>query len=224
MRYEEDLKPIYIRESLHSQLKAMAAKNGITLKKFMDKLMAAYLDKSKIHGIGVFADEFIKDNISNLESNGRNTSGNIINGALYFWDHFASGTHVLAEYQGGYATYTLMGGTAAISNDTRINATGGVGTKIPERYIPVGQGFFVSSVLDASLIGDANDPEISQLVVGGNILFKNSQRIYKTEVVSGSNSGSVIPYSATAHPDTPPANSHLPTQPLHYTARRVDPE
>jgi hypothetical protein len=132
------------------------------------------------------ADEFIKDNISNLETNGRNTSGNVINGALYFWDHFASGTHVLAEYQGGYATYTLMGGTAAISNDTRINATGAIGTKIPERYIPVAQGFFVSSVLDAGLVG------LSQPVVGGNILFKNSQRIFKTEAVTGSNTGSVF--------------------------------
>ncbi len=132
------------------------------------------------------ADEFIKDNISNMETNGRNTSGNVINGALYFWDHFASSTHVLAEYQGGYATYTLMGGTAAISNDARINATGGIGTKIPERYIPVSQGFFVSSVLDAGLVG------LTQPVVGGTILFKNSQRIFKKEAVTGSNTGSVF--------------------------------
>ena len=132
------------------------------------------------------ADEFIKDNISNLETNGRNTSGNVINGALYFWDHFASGTHVLAEYQGGYATYTLMGGTAAICNDTRINATGGVGTKIPERYIPVGQGFFVSAFLNASLVA------LSQPVVGGQIIFKNSQRIYKAEGVTGTNTGSLF--------------------------------
>jgi len=132
------------------------------------------------------ADEFIKDNISNLETNGRNTSGNVINGALYFWDHFASGTHVLAEYQGGYATYTLMGGTPAVCTDTRINATGTTGTKVPERYIPVGQGFFVTSVLDAGLVG------LTQPVVGGTILFKNSQRIFKKEVVSGNNTGSVF--------------------------------
>ncbi|HEX9825779.1 MAG TPA: choice-of-anchor D domain-containing protein [Flavobacteriaceae bacterium] len=132
------------------------------------------------------ADEFIKDNISNLETSGRNASGNVINGALYFWDHFASNTHVLAEYQGGYATYTLMGGIAAISNDIRINATGGIGTKIPERYIPVSQGFFVSSVLDAGLIG------LTLPVVGGTILFKNSQRTFKKEEVTGSNTGSVF--------------------------------
>ena len=131
------------------------------------------------------ADEFIKDNISNLETNGRNSSGNIINGALYFRDYFAL-KHTSEEYQGGYASYTLMGGAAAINNDVRINATGGVETKIPERFIPVGQGFLVSSVLDAGLAG------FSQPVVGGDILFKNSQRIFKKETVTGSNVGSVF--------------------------------
>ncbi|MDU8886380.1 choice-of-anchor D domain-containing protein [Yeosuana sp. MJ-SS3] len=129
------------------------------------------------------ANEFIYDNIS-IADGGRNAD-NVINGALYFWDHFASSTHVLAEYQGGYATYTLIGGTAAISNDVRINNTGAVGTKIPERYIPVGQGFFVSAIVDAALTGLAT-------VDGGNILFKNSQRIFKKEAVTGTNSGSVF--------------------------------
>lgn len=136
------------------------------------------------------ADEFIKDNISNLETNGRNTTGNVINGALYFWDHFANNSHYLADYEGGYATYTLMGGARAISNDTRINASNVVGTKLPERYIPVGQGFFVYARLDASLV--TNDPSIVNPVVGGDILFKNSQRIFQKETVSGANSGSIF--------------------------------
>ena len=127
------------------------------------------------------ADEFIKDNISNLETNGRNTNGNVINGALYFWDHFAVNSHVLVDYQGGYATYTLMGGAVAINNDTRIDADGTFGTKVPERYIPVGQGFFVSSIADASLVGDSNDPGLTQSIDGGQILFKNSQRVFKKE-------------------------------------------
>ncbi len=111
------------------------------------------------------ADEFILDNIS--DGAGRATS-NIINGALYFWEHFASSTHNLAEYQGGYGTYTLMGGTTAISTDTRINATGVSGTKTPQQYIPVGQGFFV--------VAD----------IGGSVTFKNSQRIFKTEATDPS--------------------------------------
>ncbi|WP_418603151.1 LamG-like jellyroll fold domain-containing protein [Hwangdonia sp.] len=106
------------------------------------------------------ADEFILDNIS--AGAGRATS-NIIDGTLYFWDHFAGNTHVLREYQGGYATYTLMGGIKAVSTDTRINASGQVGTKVPQQYIPVSQGFFVTAD------------------TGGTITFKNSQRIFKTE-------------------------------------------
>ncbi len=106
------------------------------------------------------ADEFILDNIS--DGAGRATS-NIIDGTLYFWDHFAGNTHVLREYQGGYATYTLMGGIKAVATDTRINASGKIGTKVPKQYIPVSQGFFVTA--------DA----------GGTVTFKNSQRIFKTE-------------------------------------------
>ncbi|MBU3822833.1 choice-of-anchor D domain-containing protein [Flavobacteriaceae bacterium XHP0103] len=107
------------------------------------------------------ADEFIKDNIS--VANGGRASSDIIDGTLYFWDHFASNTHILREYQGGYATYNLMSSAEAVSTDSRINATGDSGTKIPERYIPVSQGFFV--------VADA----------GGTVTFKNSQRIFKTE-------------------------------------------
>ncbi|WOD42642.1 LamG-like jellyroll fold domain-containing protein [Hwangdonia lutea] len=106
------------------------------------------------------ANEFILDNIS--DGAGR-ASNNIIDGTLYFWDHFAGNTHVLHEYQGGYATYTLMGGIKAVSTDARINASGKAGTKVPKQFIPVSQGFFVTA--------DA----------GGTVTFKNSQRIFKTE-------------------------------------------
>ncbi|GAA3612957.1 LamG-like jellyroll fold domain-containing protein [Flavivirga amylovorans] len=111
------------------------------------------------------ADEFILDNTS--DGLGRAAS-NIINGTLYFWDHFASGSHILVDYQGGYATYTLMGSTVAISNDTRINNTNISGTKTPGQYIPIGQGFFV--------VADT----------GGTITFKNSQRTFVTEVTASS--------------------------------------
>lgn len=107
------------------------------------------------------ADKFINDNIS--VADGGNAASNIIDGTLYFWEHFASSTHVLKEYQGGYGTYTKMTGVKAISNDSRINANGEIGTKTPQRYIPVSQGFFVTAE------------------AGGTVSFKNSQRIFKTE-------------------------------------------
>ncbi|MFK2821344.1 MAM protein, partial [Flavobacteriaceae sp. LMIT009] len=106
------------------------------------------------------ADEFILDNIN---SSGGRAASDIINGTLYFWDHFANATHNLGEYEGGYATYTLMGSTVAISNDIRINNSGATGSKLPQQYIPVGQGFFVTAG------------------TGGTVTFKNNQRIFKTE-------------------------------------------
>lgn len=139
------------------------------------------------------ANAFILDHISvNDGGNHPNTTENVINGALYFWDHFANNSHYLTDYEGGYATYTLMGGAVAISNDTRINASGATGTKLPERYIPVGQGFFVSAILDTDLIGDPNDPGISLPVNGGTLTFKNSHRVFQKETVSGSNTGSIF--------------------------------
>ncbi|MFK5959675.1 MAG: choice-of-anchor D domain-containing protein [Lutibacter sp.] len=128
------------------------------------------------------ADEFIKDNIKETINSkvGRNIA-NVFNGALYFWHHFGEeNSHNLKDYVGGYATYTLMGGTQAISNDSRINDDLSTGGKVPERYIPVGQGFFVNAYLPSSLSGT------TATIDGGNIVFKNSQRIFKVE---GSNAG-----------------------------------
>ncbi|MFE3846811.1 PKD-like domain-containing protein [Flavobacterium sp. LB3P45] len=129
------------------------------------------------------ADEFIKDNIKETINGkvGRNTE-NVFNGALYFWDHFGlSNNHYLAEYQGGYATYTLIGGTAAVA-DSPLTA-GGTGSKIPERYIPVGQGFFVDAFVDDGLAGG-----ITSLIcpTGCSVIFKNSQRAFVSETPGNS--------------------------------------
>lgn len=129
------------------------------------------------------ATEFILDNMS-IADGGNNINGTIFNGALYFWDHFGEeNTHELKGYVGGYATRNLIGGATAISNDSRINNTsdGGsaaVGTKTPGQYIPVNQGFFVSTALD----GFNNDNGTPILTVdGGDIVFKNSQRVFSSE-------------------------------------------
>ncbi|MBS1534718.1 MAG: T9SS type A sorting domain-containing protein [Bacteroidetes bacterium] len=122
------------------------------------------------------ADEFIKDNIK--DGAGRNST-NVINGALSFWNHFAGQTHILASYIGGYATYTLMGGAPAISNNVLINHNGAIGTLTPQRYIPVGQGFFVGTVLDPTLV--TVNPNLTTAVTGGPIVLKNSQRAFQVE-------------------------------------------
>lgn len=124
------------------------------------------------------ATEFILDNLS-IADGGNNTNGTIFNGALYFWDHFGEeNSHEVGDYVGGYATRNLTGGAVAISNDSRINNNLSTGTKVPGQYIPVNQGFFVSTALD----GFNNDDGIPIATVdGGNIVFKNSQRVFSTE-------------------------------------------
>lgn len=95
------------------------------------------------------ADEFILDN--------PNTTG-----ALQFWEHWGGGSHILQEYQGGYAIYNLSGGVPAPAPDPDV-AQVGVGTKTPGRYVPVSQGFFVTGISN------------------GNINFENDQRAFAKE-------------------------------------------
>ena len=115
------------------------------------------------------ADKFLRDNLNSVGTGSGNNSQNIFNGTLYYWDHFAGSTHILEDYVGGYATYTLSGSAPAISNDWRIDSGGAEGVKEPMRYIPVAQGFFVNS---ASVLGSN---------FGGEIIFDNTQRDYKIE-------------------------------------------
>jgi hypothetical protein len=81
---------------------------------------------------------------------------------------------VLRDYQGGFAAYTKAGGLPAVS-PPEISGQG-TPSKIPERYIPVGQGFNVN--------GNAT---------GGTIIFENDQRVFVKEAVTGAaNNGSVF--------------------------------
>ncbi|NMH86205.1 LamG-like jellyroll fold domain-containing protein [Flavivirga algicola] len=108
--------------------------------------------------------QFILDNGPTIAGSGSTT------GTLYFWEHWGGGSHILREYQGGYATYSLSGGVPAASkgtNDPDV-ATGGTPTKTPGRYIPVAQGFFVTAEN------------------AGTIKFNNGQRVFQTEDGSSS--------------------------------------
>tara|TARA_R110001583_G_scaffold35585_3_gene118229 strand:+ start:24703 stop:29169 length:4467 start_codon:yes stop_codon:yes gene_type:complete len=104
------------------------------------------------------ANQFIVDNASS------------ITGTLYFWEHWGNDSHILAEYQAGYGTYNLSGGLVGASAIPHVDvAQTGSGTKTPERYIAVSQGFFV--------VGDAS---------GGTIEFNNGQRTFVTEASTNS--------------------------------------
>jgi hypothetical protein len=109
------------------------------------------------------ADAFITDNISSLET----FTSPSIDGTLYFWEHYASNnTHILRDYQGGYAARNLTGGLApSAAGVDFISQSGTPSRGIPNRYIPVGQGFFVNGKVGS----------------GGTITFKNSQRAFHKE-------------------------------------------
>ncbi|WP_396600567.1 LamG-like jellyroll fold domain-containing protein [Algibacter sp. R77976] len=103
--------------------------------------------------------KFIEDNKSTKEGEGS------IDGTLYFWKHWGGGSHVASDYQGGYATYSLSGGVPAAgkSIDGNIVSTGGSSDEVPNKYIPVGQGFYATA---------ANN---------GTINFNNAQRAFYIE-------------------------------------------
>ncbi|WP_353779569.1 LamG-like jellyroll fold domain-containing protein, partial [Winogradskyella sp. 3972H.M.0a.05] len=108
--------------------------------------------------------EFILDNIPG----GNAGSSNSTDGTLYFWEHYTSNfTHILEDYEGGYATYNLTGGNAAVSPP--LVSGNGTPSKIPRRYVPVAQGFYVTA---------SN--------VGGNVTFHNDQRQFVREAVNTS--------------------------------------
>jgi hypothetical protein len=99
---------------------------------------------------------FINDNLDSID------------GTLYFWEHYTTNnTHVLRDYQGGYAVRNLTDGVPPVSPPL-ISGLGS-STKTPQQFIPVGQGFFL------------NGKSGSQ----GTITFKNSQRAFEKESEPG---------------------------------------
>ncbi|MCF6130778.1 choice-of-anchor D domain-containing protein [Flavobacterium sp. WG47] len=97
------------------------------------------------------ANQFIDDNASSIK------------GTLYIWEHYITNTsHNTIAYQGGYATYTKTGGTSPVA-PAGVSGLGS-SSKVAKRFIPVGQGFFVT--------GSAT---------GGTITFNNGQRLFVKE-------------------------------------------
>jgi len=83
-------------------------------------------------------------------------NSSVINGTLYYWEQDPTiNSHYIDDYDGGYATYTISSDGSIetyvpavfyrYNGDGSINAlgSGSASGKIPERYIPIGQGFMV---------------------------------------------------------------------------------
>ena len=97
--------------------------------------------------------DFIDDNMSTT------------NGTLYFWEQWAGDSHYVNEYEGGYATLNKTTQLKAYQFEGlggNIN-TSQQGILTPKRYIAVAQGFFTEVIED------------------GNIIFNNTQRVFKKE-------------------------------------------
>ncbi|MBA6154723.1 HYR domain-containing protein, partial [Gelidibacter maritimus] len=114
------------------------------------------------------AREFIKDNMPGAGANVGSTGS--IDGSLTFWrQSTTNNSHYLRDYEGGYASLTLGGGTAAASfPGDMIGGVGDAGNLTPGYFIPVAQGFFVTAADD--------DDQVTNEVV-----FRNSQRAFKKE-------------------------------------------
>ncbi|WP_345013589.1 LamG-like jellyroll fold domain-containing protein [Aestuariibaculum suncheonense] len=152
----------------------------------------------------IYAREFIKDNIPKLNPLNQptvahnNTTGSI-EGTLYFWIHYdTNNTHILKDYQAGYATYTLAGGLEAVTTpllteDGFYISGQGSSDRIPVDHIPVAQGFYVTS---------AGTNKITS-----NIEFRNSQREFKREPVLATTTGAQLYKTANTGKDSKTSTS-----------------
>ncbi len=105
------------------------------------------------------ANAFINDNLGSMD------------GTLYFWEHYTTNdTHILRDYQGGYAERNLTGGVPPTSAGVDfISGLGSTTRGIPNQFIPVGQSFFVYGNIGS----------------GGSITYKNTQRGFHKEDEAG---------------------------------------
>ncbi|NND52572.1 MAG: T9SS type A sorting domain-containing protein [Flavobacteriaceae bacterium] len=98
---------------------------------------------------------------------------NLMTGVLNYWEQAGPLSHVLIDYRGGYATYTIdhLGTESTtlapmdgyLADGTPVFAGGGNGFRVPQRYIPIGQGFMIEGL----------NP--------GNVQIKNDHRFYYRE-------------------------------------------
>ena len=102
----------------------------------------------------------------------------VIDGTLQLWQQWSGTSHVLDEYDGGYAQVNKLGSIRAyqfVGIEGENNGSQD-GTKTPTRYLPVGQGF------------------MTEIIASGNVEFNNSQRVFIKEADANGhyNNGSVF--------------------------------
>ncbi|WP_405296964.1 T9SS sorting signal type C domain-containing protein [Algibacter sp. Ld11] len=135
-----------------------------------------------------------------------------IDGTLFYYDQDPDvNSHNLAAYEAGYTTYTINSAADmetivqatfyTYNTDGTINSTtGDVGTKIPARYVPIGQGFMVMGI------------------ASGTVNAQNSHRVYEKE------NGTTSTFFKSANSKTAPteAKSIFTTVPTRYKRFRLN--
>ena len=130
-----------------------------------------------------------------------------INGTLYFWEQDLSvNSHYVADYVGGYATYTINESgpvtetfTPATfdtyNSDGSFNTTGSASSsgKQVKRYIPIGQGFMIEGT-DVGVVRTTNAMRVFIKEGSQSEFFKTSNKTAKTnhEVVQYTDEGLAI--------------------------------
>ncbi|AJR04907.1 proprotein convertase P-domain-containing protein [Siansivirga zeaxanthinifaciens] len=110
------------------------------------------------------ADQFIIDNAS------------IIDGTLYFWESFDSNnSHYLSNYEGGYATYNLMGvSLPAVADTSGLTSGNGTASKpAPTQYINIGQGFFTTIISTGNLTFNNGQRQFARESLGETVFYKS---------------------------------------------------
>lgn len=94
-----------------------------------------------------------------------------LTGTLYFWEHWGGNSHILKDYQAGYATVTKLGEVKAMGHpDVSSTNTNGA-LKTPGRYIAVGQGFFVEAASNGVINFNNNTRAFVREDGGSNSIF-----------------------------------------------------
>lgn len=111
-----------------------------------------------------------------------------ITGTLYYWEQdMTINSHYIADYEGGYATYTISAGgvptyvpptfsTYDQSGNPNGSGSGSPYKTPPQRYIPIGQGFMVEGRTGTT----------------GTVRAKNSHRIFVQEGAGDGTNGSIF--------------------------------
>lgn len=110
-------------------------------------------------------DQFLSDNSTNTTA------------TAYFYEQFdTNNSHLLIEYEGGYATRNLMMGTPATADSSGLTSGMGTASKpAPNQFTAVAQGFFIDTTTGADIIfNNAQRDFVKENDSNGSVFYRSS--------------------------------------------------